>query len=169
MVLIGLIFGSQYIKDPEVMVLSSAIFIFQIAHIFIVNTRILPSFDIHFCLTCTKAFFFFYFKTQPQNLMRIPSDIKLSIFCIVLLTIQFILYRLQYKIGPRLKFLKISSSEDGYTYYKDFELINSNEDKDCPICFEELSEHIEFDSSADKLENASLIVDYLGIFLYFII
>ena len=94
--------------------------------------------------------------------MRIPSDVKLSIFSLCLLVLQFIVYRLQYRIGPRLKFLKLSSSENGYSYYREHQLMDSNDESTCPICFEELSEHIEFDSSADKLEKASLIVDYLG-------
>ena len=158
----GLIFGSQYFKEPEVMILSSTIFCFQIAHIFMMNTRILPSFDIHFSLTCAKTFFFCYFKARPDNFMRIPCNIPLSLVCLFLLGVQFVIYRLQYKIGPRLKSLNIGSSEDGYTYYKESDLIKSNEDSNCPICFEGLSEHVEFDSSAEKLEQASLLVDYLG-------
>jgi hypothetical protein len=99
--------------------------------------------------------------------MRIPINVPLSMLCLFLLAIQFIIYRLQYKIGPRLKFLKLSSSEDGYTYYKSEDLLSKNEISDCPICFDNLSEHIDFDSPADKLEHASLIVDYLGWFFNF--
>lgn len=162
MVLLGLVFGSQYFKDPLVMLVSTLMFCFQIAHIFMMNTRILPCFDIHFSLTCAKAFFFCYFKTRPENFMRIPCNEPLSLLCLFLLAVQFIIYRLQYKIGPRLKFLKLASSENGYKYFKSDELLTSNETKDCPICFEDLSEYIEFESPADKLERASLIVDYLG-------
>ena len=144
------------------MLISSLMFCFQIGHIFITNTRILPAFDIHFWLTCAKTFYFCYFKSRPDNFMRIPVNLPLSMFCVFLLAIQFIIYRLQYKIGPRLKFLKLSSSENGYTYYKSEDLLSKNEISDCPICFDNLSEHIEFDSPADKLEQASLIVDYLG-------
>lgn len=162
MVLMGLVFGSQYFKDPIVMLLSTLMFGFQIGHIFLMNTRILPSFDLHFGLTCAKTFFFCYFKTRPDNFMRIPCNVPLSLLCLLLLAAQFIIYRLQNKVGPRLKFLNLVSSEDGYKYFKSDELLVSNETKDCPICFEDLSEHIEFESPAEKLEQASLIVDYLG-------
>lgn len=146
------------------MISASLLFTFQILQVFILNSRILPPFDTHFVLTCAKTFFFVYFKMHPSNFLRVPPNFPLCIACISLLVLQFFVYHLQMRLGPRLKPLDLNASDLGYRYFKKGEIFSEREDQSCPICFDELCDHVSFDSTStsDQLEQVSLLVDYLG-------
>ena len=96
--------------------------------------------------------------------MRIPANIPVSILSFFLLAIQYTVYRLQFKIGPRLKFLKLSASDEGYSYFKTDQIQKISKNFECcPICFSDLDEEIDIEIDLEKLEHASLMVNYLGI------
>ena len=162
-VLLGLIAGSHFFGGPLVLTFASTIFFLKIGRIFTLNSRILPSFNIHFALTVCRVAFLSYFKLNRSNLVRVPVDYKLCLICFGLVALQFLLYRLQMYIGPRLKALKLENSPDSYCYFGEMTMsLVPEEHADCPICFSPLKEIVEFDDETPKNENSSLIIDYIG-------
>ena len=169
-VLLGLIAGSHFFGGPVVIVLATSIFCLQIVKIFSLNSRILPSFNIHFALCVCRVLYLSFFKLNTSNFVRVPVDVPLCLLCFGCMALQFVFYRLQMHIGPRLKTLKLENSPDSYCYFGDKTMhLVPTENADCPVCFSPLAEIIDFEEEMPKNESSSLIMDYIGGCLYMLV